>query len=200
VTHLFNPSGGLVSALQRGGPEIATDIDRQLVKIRTAVCVADVVLRYLAHFPNGRSIASVNRAASFIELGGYEGLGVPVLRNRSEIRRAWSQAKSTIIFSLAAFYSEPVLLSNILESADPAEALDQIWRDDPRREWYFSVAQYCERELKGFIPNRRTEPLLDASSMSVPKVDGIGECCPILQKFSDEDLKKLSSYRADGLV
>jgi hypothetical protein len=196
VTHLLSPSGGRNSALEKGRAEIVKDIDSQLVKIRTAVCLADFILRYLVHIPNSQKPASVNKGASFIVDGGYADVGFPVIRNRSDIIRAWSQAKSTIIFSLAAFYSEPVLLSNVLESADPADMLDQIWCDDLRRERFFGIARYCEGEIRGFIPNRRKEPLIDPSSMSVPEFDGMMECCPVLRTFSEEDHKKIDSYRA----
>jgi hypothetical protein len=196
VTHLFDPSGGLASALERSRPEIAADIDRQLVRIRTAVCLADFILRYLVHVPNGKRTASVNKAAYFIEEGRYENLGTRVLRNRSEIIQAWSQSKPTIVYGLAAFYLETIFLSNILKGPDPAHALDQVWQHDLRREQFFSIARYCESELRGFVPNRSKEPLLDSTTMSVPTLEEILECWPILQKFSDEDLKKIASYRA----
>lgn len=138
VTHLLSPSGGWNSALQKGRAEIAKDIDSHLVKIRTAVCLADFILRYLVHVPNGRKPASINKGASFIADSGYGDVGFSVIRNRSDIIQAWSQAKSTIIFSLAAFYSEPVFLTNVLESADPADLLDQIWRDDLRRRLFLA--------------------------------------------------------------
>jgi len=197
VTHLLDPSGGLVAALQRGQTEIARDVDHQLGKAKTAVCVGDFILRYLVHIKNGRRTASINKAASFIEGGGYEGQGFRLPRHRSEIIQAWSQAKPSIIFSLAAFYSETIFLSNILETPDPAETLDNVWRDDFSRERFFGMVRYCENELSGFVPNRSKVPLLDSTRcMSVANFEGLAECCPILRGFSDQDLERLSTYRA----
>jgi hypothetical protein len=197
VAHLLHPTGGLVAALQRGQTEIATDIDHQLKKAKTAVCVGDFILRYLVHIKNGRRTASINKAAYFIEDGGYEEQGFRLLRHRSEIIQAWSRAKPSIMFSLAAFYSESIFLSNLLEEADPAEALDNVWHDDFRRERFFGMVRYCERELSSFAPNRSKVPLLDFTrSMSVANLEGLSECSPILQGFSDQDLERLSIYRA----
>jgi hypothetical protein len=199
VTHLLNPSGGLVAALQSGQAKIATDIDRQLGQAKTAVCVADFILRYLVHIKNAWETASVNKAVAFIEDGGYEKQGFRLPRHRSEIRKAWSQAKPSIIFSLAAFYSETIFLSNILETPDPAETLDAVWRNNLSRERFFGIAQYCEKELSSFVPKRREVPLLDSTrGMSVSNLEGMAECCPILRGFSDQDLEKISTYSVTG--
>jgi hypothetical protein len=161
--------------------------------------VADFILRYLVHIKNGRRTASINKAASFIEGGGYEDQGFRLPRHRSEIIQAWSRAKPSIIFSLAAFYSESIFLSNILEKPDPTEALDNVWRHDFRRERFFGMVRYCERELSRFAPTRSKVPLLDSARiMSVANLEGLSECRPDLRGFSDKDLERLSTYRANA--
>jgi hypothetical protein len=194
--NLLDPSGGLSVALQKGRLEIKKDIDHQLKKTKVGVIVGDYLLRCIAHFPNEQA-ASINKAAFFIETGGYEGDAIAIPRHRSEILKAWSQAKPSIVFSLAAFYSEPTILSNIFDHPDPAEYLEQIWCDDLRRERFFGVAKYCEAQLTNLVPNRSRGPLLvSPSHMSTGRLAGLRECCPILKPFSEEACARLSKYRA----
>jgi hypothetical protein len=194
--NLLEPSGGLNKALARGKPEIQRDIQTQLRKTNVGVRVGDFLLRYMAHFPNERRAASVNKAVYFIERGGYnEDFISP--RHRSEIIKAWSQVKPSISFSLAAFYSEPAFLSNILERPDPSASLEEILFDDVRRECFFGIVKYCEMQLSSLVPSHSRESVINPTSgMSVINLADLCECCPILKPFSEGDCKKLSMYSA----